>query len=415
MQFSKWITLGFGALCLVLVAGVLRAQHLYYMAAILLTLPGISYLLGWYTLRGLEFAREMPPVAWEGETGIVGYAVSNPSRFTRFFLAVHETLPNWIVPQDTEPPLFNVSAGDVTHISHPVRYKRRGVYRVQAFDVTAMDPLGVFAFTRHVPADGELVVYPLPMALPPMPLAGAERYGWQEFVSVALHGGGVDPDGVRPYTPGDPLRRIHWRQTARTNKLAVIEFEESQAVNLTIILDTRRGTDIGAGTETTLEYGVRMAASVADQALRQGATVRFIAATDAYPDAQTCAILADAGNEGRGQQQLYRILDALARVEAESTLPISTVVSESANSLLAGTTALVITPHADAALPMILAGLTAEGVKPVVIYVDPASFGTGTKALPQSHETFAAALLAGEVGVFTLQHSADGVLNPEMM
>jgi uncharacterized protein (DUF58 family) len=415
MQFSKWITLGFGALCLVAVAGVLRAQHLYYMAAILLTLPGVSYLLGWYALRGLNFTREMPSIAWEGEIGNVGYAVDNPSRFARFFLSIHENLPNWIVPQDTEPPLFNVAGGDVTHVSHPVRYKRRGIYRVQAFDVTAMDPLGVFAFTRHIPADGELVVYPAPRPLPHTPLAAAERYGWQEFVAVALRGGGVDPDGVRPYAPGDPLRRIHWRQTARTTKLAVIEFEEAQAVNLAIVLDTHRGSDIGSGAETTLEYGVRLAASIADQALRQGATVRFLTATDSYADAQTCTVLSEAGNPGRGQDQLYRILEALARVEAESAHSISAVMTDWAIDIAPGTSLLVITPQADAALPRTLAGLVADGVMATVVHVDPTSFSTGITADQPRVAAFYEDLKANEASLFTLKRAANGELNPEMI
>src|SRR5438128_1413509 len=108
MQFSKWVTLGFGALCLVAVAGVVNAQHLYYMAAILLTLPAVSYALGWLTLHGLNFARELPHIAWEGEEGDLIYAATNQTRIARFFLTVHEALPSWITPLDAEPPLFNV-------------------------------------------------------------------------------------------------------------------------------------------------------------------------------------------------------------------------------------------------------------------------------------------------------------------
>ena len=93
MQFSKWLTLGMGALCLIAPAAVLNASHLYYMAAILLTLPGISYGLGWYALRDLEFSRELPPSAWEGEEGDIVYLVRNKTRMPRFFLTVREPYP----------------------------------------------------------------------------------------------------------------------------------------------------------------------------------------------------------------------------------------------------------------------------------------------------------------------------------
>jgi uncharacterized protein (DUF58 family) len=414
MQFSKWITLGFGALCLVAVAGVLRAQHLYYMAAILLTLPGVSYLLGWYALRGLDFVREIPSNAWEGEVGALSYAVTNRTRFSRFFLSIHESLPEWIAPQDVEPPLFNAPGGDVTQVSHPVTFKRRGVYRVHAFDVTAMDPLGVFAFSRRVPADSELVVYPLPRPLSGTPVSGAERYGWQEFMSVALRGSGVDPDGVRPYTPGDPLRRIHWRQTARTNRLAVIEFEEPQAVNLAIALDTQRGTEVGSGTETTLEYGVRLAASVTDQALRQGACVRFIAAVDDGAEPDFRSIFVDASHIGRGQEQYYRILDALARVEADADRAVSTVIANWSVEIPRGMSMLVITAQADPELPSAVAALTGQGMRVTVVYVDPASFVSARTLASQSKsKEFLADLVGVGANVFSLARHPDGDLVPE--
>ena len=56
MQMFKWVTLGMGMICILVVAAYLNAPHLYYMAAILVTLPAVSYAMGWYAMRGLAFA-----------------------------------------------------------------------------------------------------------------------------------------------------------------------------------------------------------------------------------------------------------------------------------------------------------------------------------------------------------------------
>src|SRR5207302_7754692 len=122
MQISKWVTLGVGMVCLMIVAAVLNAQHLYYMAAILLTLPAVSYGLGWYALRGLTFTRELNLTAWTGEEGSLVYTVHNATSVARFFLSIHELLPDWIEPLDPEPPLFNVTGNrsglSPTSVSH---------------------------------------------------------------------------------------------------------------------------------------------------------------------------------------------------------------------------------------------------------------------------------------------------------
>ncbi|HZO87114.1 MAG TPA: DUF58 domain-containing protein [Chthonomonadaceae bacterium] len=414
MQFSKWVTLGFGALCLMAVAGVLNAQHLYYMSAILLTLPGVSYALGWYALRGLKFTRELPSSAWEGEEGAIVYAAENPTPIARYFLTVREPLPVWIAPLEEEPPLFNAPAQETTRVAHRVSFLKRGVYDVEHFDVTAMDPLGVFAFTKRIHGEGELVVYPLPQPLQPLALSGAERYGWQEFTRMVLRGSSVDPDGVREYAPGDPLRRIHWRQTARTGKLSVIEFEEAQAINLVIALDLKRGTEVGQGRDTTLEYGVRLTASLAQLAVQQSASLRLLLPSDLERDGKRAPSLAAVGQAGRGTAQLYAILDALARVQAESARPASATVIETGGSLLPGTTLLVITSHPDMDLPLALARYAVTGANVAVVYIDPETFAGGRGRVSDAQrQRFFAELLSARVRPFVLRYNDQGDLTPE--
>lgn len=414
MRSFKWLTIGGAAFCLVAVASILNADRLYYMAAILLTLPGVSYLLGWYTLRGLECRRELPRAAWEGEEGTIVYAITNHARVARFFLRVHEPLPAWIAPLESEPPLFNVGAKDTTRIVHRVSFRKRGVYYAGAFDITAIDPLGVVSFTQRVPGDDELVVYPSPHRIQGLSLSGSERYGWQEFSSTVLRGSSVDPDGVRKYAPGDPLRRIHWRQTARTGTLSVIEFEESQSINMVIALDLLRGTEVGEGSETTLEYAVRVAASVAQQAIQQGASVRLLVPPDQWAGQRHAVSLEVVATARRGQEQLFLILDALARVQAESAQPVSTLVEETVGNLPPGTTLLVLTARPDGALPGVLTRYTATGTNVVVLYIDPESFQGGHNRVSSAQSRqFYAELVAVRAQPFILRGGRQGDLYPE--
>lgn len=397
MQYHKWIFLGFGALCLLVVASLLNAEHLYYMSAILLTLPVISYGLGWYALSGLTFHREMPSDAWAGEEGELCYVIENPSPFARFFLSVHESLPDWIVSTREETPLFNAAAKDTTRVYRPVTFRRRGVYQATDFEVTAMDPLGVFAFTRRVRSTGEMVVYPTPGPPVRLPVLGAERYGWQDATSAMLRGSSVEPDGVRAYAIGDSLRHIHWRQTARTGNLTVIEFDETLSQHLVLVLDLMRGTDLGKETQTTLEYAVRLTANLAQQAVQQGAEVRLllppIPALEGYPTTLT----------GRGQEHLHLLLDVLARVEAESAMHLPELLRQT-GALSAGTRMIVLTSQAETALPEALAHYTATGVDVSVVYLDPSRFDTGRRR-STDREAFFTELLA--VGVHPLVMGAN--------
>ena len=259
MQINKWVTLIFGAICLMAVASAMGAQDLYYMAAILLTLPGVSYFFGWYALRGLIFERDGPPMLWAGEEAEIVCVVRNPTHTPRYFLSLQDTLPQKAERME-EAPLFNLGAGDTTRIAQRIRFPRRGVFTSGAFEASAMDPLGIFSFSKKIAGEAEWVVYPNPLPLPDGIASGAERYGWQTVVRAAQRGGSVEPDGARRYVTGDPLRRIHWRQTARTGALSVIEYEEAVALNLALVLDCNRDAIHGEGENDTLEIAVRAAA-----------------------------------------------------------------------------------------------------------------------------------------------------------
>src|SRR4051812_30946260 len=125
---------------------------------------------------------------------------------------------------------------------------------------------------------------------------------------------GLEFYGMREYRPGDELRRIVWRASARVGKLMVREAEEGITDQIQIILDTDRGSHSSDGDHSeSFETGVRAAASLAVEHLRDGYEV---------------TVEANAGPLTRplrtaGQQLM--LLDSFARVEM-SREPLTTCI-----------------------------------------------------------------------------------------
>jgi uncharacterized protein (DUF58 family) len=170
---------------------------------------------------------------------------------------------------------------------------------------------------------------------------------------------------VRSYAPGDPLRRIHWPSSAHHDTLMSKTFDAEVSGDLWIVLDLDAGVQAGEGEESTEEYGVILAASLADRMLRQNRAVGLVAygARDAYLV------------PGRGEGQLWRVLRALALVQAGEQRPLDTVLTEMRAVLGRRTTAAVITSSGDPAWVEALWPLLRQGVTPMAILLDPASFG----------------------------------------
>jgi uncharacterized protein (DUF58 family) len=140
---------------------------------------------------------------------------------------------------------------------------RRGPVEMSDWWLESGDPLGLFKELKRG-QDGEVaLVLPRFTSLRAQPLVRE----LEASVTAPRAGYGTEVFGVRPYHPGDPLRRIHWRTTARRGELIVREFEPPGVQNLGIFLDP------DPLEQATADQVARIAASEAWDCLRAGGRV----------------------------------------------------------------------------------------------------------------------------------------------
>jgi uncharacterized protein (DUF58 family) len=75
---------------------------------------------------------------------------------------------------------------------------------------------------------------------------------------------------LREYVPGDDLRHVHWRSTARTGTLMIRQFEETRRSQFVILLDTRLAD---YSDDVEFELGISIAASLSRSAQADGKDV----------------------------------------------------------------------------------------------------------------------------------------------
>ena len=139
----------------------------------------------------------------------------------------------------------------------------RGPIVAQGWVLESSDPLGFFRFRRKG-AEGEIgLVLPRFTSLAARPQAREI----EASVSAPRAGSGTELFGVREYRPGDPLRRIHWRSSARLGELVVREYEPPGVQTLGIFCDPNPPT------REVADQVARLAASEAWDCIRGGGRV----------------------------------------------------------------------------------------------------------------------------------------------
>ncbi len=326
---SGWIALG---------AGVV----LYVFGRIIGGLPVLLIAYGFGLLVVLSVVLARRRVNMEGErSGLYARAQQGDRLNVDVVLRAKRSVSTFIleerVPEKlgrpVRVPIARLPAGAAVSHKYSVRCARRGVYEIGPLVAITSDPLGLAQRENQVADKFELLVHPRIEEVSDRPLTRQfEDPPIRPPVSKPFPTG-FEFYGMRDYHPGDDLRRIVWRASARMGKLMVREAEQGITDRITIILDTDRGSHSRDGEYSeSFETGVSAAVSLATRHLRDGYELRL------------------EGNKGpiarptRGQGGILPVLDSLTRVDM-SREPLEGAMKRLLGNAQRDAHNILITPH----------------------------------------------------------------------
>lgn len=243
---------------------------------------------------------------------------------------------------------------------------RRGLYTLGPTTVRTGDPFGLYTATIHYPTTASVTVLPPLVHLPAIHIApGGQLQTGEERAPASAARFTVSAAGVREYQPGDSLRWIHWRTTARHDALFVRLFDGTPpTTSWWLLLDLEERVQVGRGLAATDEHAVVLAASLADQGLRAGRAVGLAA-----HGRQTLWM-----PPREGDTQRWEILRALAQAE-RGDRPLDDLIARMQGAVARQASLVVVTPSLERTWIEALVLLVEGGALPTVLLLDPASYG----------------------------------------
>lgn len=126
-----------------------------------------------------------------------------------------------------------------------------------------------------------------------------------EHASV-FHGRGMDFSHVRGYQPGDDVRAIDWKVTARRNEAFVRQFVEERDLPVVLLMDLSASARFGPGPRSSAQVGAEVAAALAFAADSMNDRTALVLATDRVEAFQA---------PGSGRKHTLRLLTKLLSIE----------------------------------------------------------------------------------------------------
>jgi uncharacterized protein (DUF58 family) len=382
---------------------VLRHEMLFLFAILLALASGASVLWFRYCLHGVTYKRRLKDERiFGGEETELTIDVINAKPLPLPWLLIRDRFPKEITlltgaldgaqqreatAQQQETSVLNLT--DLLALrwyervqrTYRVRGEQRGAYTFGPAGITAGDIFGFGRKQAHIKTTDQLIVYPRVVPIDRLGLPAERPSGAMKALRRVIE----DPlrmATVREYVPGDSIRHIHWKNTARLNQLQTKVFDPSSTPVLTLFVDLQTvHNPYGLITEY-LELGISAAASIAIHALDLRHAVG-VYANGGPRGANNWTMIPPGRSPGQGSQ----ILEALAPLFGFRLIPLYQLLRRLMPSLPYGCTVVAISAQATEALLGSLLTLQDAG-HPVVLL-------TVGDDRPEIPETFVAFHLGG--------------------
>lgn len=278
-----------------------------------------------FELQRVPSARELP----SGE--LLTVTVTVRGRFPRGRSLLLEDLASPALGGTHRFALNGVSGHAISRPHYRVRVGARGIHHLGPLRIHVVDRFGMVH--RVITAEGrtEVLVTPRVFPLDPVVLGGASVGSGTG--QVGARGAASDDVIPREYSPGDEIRRIDWKASARTGSLMVRSEESPWRSTMSLVLDVRAADHRGAEPDSSVDAALSLAASIGCLALERGwdLTVRT---TDDLP-VFTGSPMAGLESEGHG------LLRALATVPISHT-PVPSMSLRHNESAASGPMILIV-------------------------------------------------------------------------
>lgn len=348
------------------------------VAALALGALGLAWLTGRFSLTSVTYHRAIEPSRlFPGDRGTIRIELANRKILPLASLTLSDPVRYGLlrpgsglddllrfsggieVLEDLHPALVNRTAvGPYSEVRRTYQLEaiQRGVYALGPATVQTGDTFGIFRREGSLGGHEEIIVYPRVYRPDELPLPFRQAMG--ELVARrALIDDPTLIAGSREYRPGDPLKRMHWRATARTGDLQVRLFDPSTTAQLMIVLNLNTYQHIWHGVDfERMEAAVELGASLGMAALDTGFAIG-LRSNGVIPGSDITPRLAPSANP----RQATLLLEHLARLTYSGRFTAEEVLLDEVHRIRAGVAIVFVTSVLTPDLISILTGRQLDG------------------------------------------------------
>ncbi len=278
--------------------------------------------------------------------------------------------------EDTIPEFSEVTAGSNRHIlsvselekkieedgkaviTYSLRFAQRGLYEIGPLKIRIYDPFSTSIQSLEYTEIHTVTVMPEVEMIKSLKLDIRRTRSIVGDINSRKRGIGTEFYGIREYYPGDELKHINWKASARLeNGLLTNEYTADRSGDITILIDARSSSILGPPGKSTIDYGIRAAATISMNILNKKNRVGMIVFRDTI----------DVVQPGYGKRQFYRLMNSLLLIKHGGNMPFKVAAWALGRFFPMRSYIIVISAANDSSIVSTVAELCSRGYDVLVI------------------------------------------------
>lgn len=214
-----------------------HSHILFVLLFAMLIFPFFSILITKYTSKKLSFNIEINHYYCHIEKQyFLKITAENPTPFPVLSCNLNLLINNFYYPNDIVHTInMSIPALHQEEILVPISFRHCGCYTAEIKDIEIKDFLAVTKSKSDDITSFEFNVFPVPLEENISTVSN--ELSNEECLDLQKSTSGTQFDGIRNYIAGDPLKNIHWKLSAKAEKLLAKEFNNSIEDSVIILME----------------------------------------------------------------------------------------------------------------------------------------------------------------------------------
>ena len=265
-----------------------------------------------------------------------------------------------VVAEGVNPVQLRLADGDRRELTFRLRCTRWGAFRVGRIFLRTHDAFGLFVHEATLDLRRPLKAHPSEEHVRNL-LKPLETQVFAGNHVARQKGEGIEFADLRPFVPGDRIRHVNWRASARRGELWINEHHAERNADVVLLLDSF--AEARRGDSSTLDPALRAAGTLAARYLREKDRVGFV----------TFGGILNWLLPTTGAVQLYRIVDAMLDTQIVLSYAWRDIGTVPRRTLPPQALVIALTPLLDDRAEAALLDLRGRGFDLVVVEISPLS------------------------------------------